>query len=200
MNSLAIRYGSIQVFDDLLPPPLYSDLMQAASRIGWRFGWSTPSNPHSLYWHHEVARGRKSNTEDLSHNVRQHPLPVFAQYMDWLRENVVSGDTRILRFYLNAHTFGTDGWPHTDTDRLDELTTVLYLTETWKPEWCGETVVFDARGDIEAAVVPRTNRLLTFPSDRLHAPRPLAKAFAGLRIVLVIKMGAAGGDSTRFVR
>jgi Rps23 Pro-64 3,4-dihydroxylase Tpa1-like proline 4-hydroxylase len=101
----------------------------------------------------------------------------------------VPADTKILRFYLNAHTFGTDGWPHTDADRPNELTTILYLTQQWRPEWCGETVVFNKNGDIEAAVMPRANRLLAFPSDRLHSPRPLSKSFEELRVVLVVKMG-----------
>ena len=199
-NQSTIQYGPVQVFDDLLPAPLYQALMQAAGRVGWRFGWNTPSNPHSRYWHHEVGHGAKANTADVSERVRQHPLPAFAQYADWLRSHLVSPQTRLLRFYLNAHTYGTDGWPHTDTDRGEELTTVLYLTSPWKPEWCGETVVFNPQGDIEAAVLPRPNRLLSFPSDRLHSPRPLSKAYEGLRVVLVVKLGPPNGLGTSFAR
>ena len=200
MNAPQIEYGPVQVFDNCLPAPLYTELLQAAGRIGWRFGWNTPSNPHSRYWHHEVGFGKKSNTADVSERVRQHPLPVFAQYMDWLRSHLVSPQTQVLRFYLNAHTYGTDGWPHTDTERGEELTTVLYLTPPWQPAWCGETVVFNAQGDIETAVLPRPNRLLSFPSDRLHAPRPLSKAFEGLRVVLVVKLGSPDGLGASFAR
>lgn len=200
MSTPPIRYGLVQVFDDRVPTPLYEALIEAVGRIGWRFGWNTPSNPHSRYWHHEVGHGKKSNTADVSDRVRQHPLPVFAQYMDWLRSDLVSPQTQVLRFYLNAHTYGTDGWPHTDTDRGEELTMVLYLTATWQPAWCGETVVFNAQGDIEAAVLPRPNRLLSFPSDRLHAPRPLSKAFEGLRVVLVVKLGSPDGRGASFAR
>lgn len=191
MSTTPIRYGLVQVFDDKVPAPLYGALIEAVGRIGWRFGWNTPSNPNSRYWHHEVAYGNKNNTLDLSARVREHPLDVFAQYMDWMREHLVPQDTRVLRCYLNAHTYGTDGWPHTDTDRGEEVTTVLYLVPPWQPAFCGETVVFNAQGDIDAAVLPRPNRLLSFPSDRLHSPRPLSKVFEGLRVVLVVKLGAA---------
>ena len=193
-----LAYGPVQVHDDLLPPGLYAALLRASCRIGWQFGWNTPSNPGHRYWHHEVGSGRKENTEDVSQQVRQHPVEAFAVYMDWLRTHLVPPGVRVLRYYLNAHTYGTDGWPHTDTDRGEELTAVLYLTPDWKPEWCGETVVFTPGGDIEAAVLPRPNRLLTFPSDRLHAPRPLSKAFEGLRVVLVLKLGSPTGEGSYF--
>lgn len=183
------RHGEVQVLDDVVPAELYRDLLDASARIGWRFGWNTPSNPTQLYWHHEVAGGRKSNVEDRAAEVLRHPVKAFAAYQDWLRTQFVTSEARILRFYLNAHTYGTDGWPHTDCDRPGEVTTVLYLTPTWQPGWGGETVVFNQAGDISHAVLPRTNRLLAFPSDWLHAPRPLSRAFAGLRVVLVVKMG-----------
>jgi SM-20-related protein len=200
MTGLQIRYGSVQIFDDALPQDLYKELLLAKRRVGWQWGWNTPSNSDSRYWHHEVGRGRKANTEDVSHFVRQHPIAAYARYMDWLRTHLVPADTKVLRFYLNGHTYGTDGWPHTDTDRGEELTGVLYLNAEWKPEWCGETVVFDGNGDIEAAVLPRANRLLVFPSDRVHAPRPLSKAFDGLRVVLVVKMASPSGRGADFTR
>lgn len=186
-----IKYGTVQVFDDIVPQDLYRELLMASRRIPWRFGWNTPSNPNMRYWHHEVGGGGKDNIEDVSQAVERHPAKVFGRYQEWLRTQVVPRDTKVLRFYLNGHTFGTDGWQHTDTDRREELTMVLYLTQKWQLEWCGETVVFNQeRNDIERAVLPRSNRLLVFPSDRLHCPRPLSKVFEGLRVVLVVKMGS----------
>ena len=190
-RKVKIKYGTVQVFDDIVPRELYRQLVVVSRRIPWRFGWNTPSNPNMRYWHHEVGGGGKNNIEDISHNVERHPGKVFAAYQEWLRSAVVPRDTKVLRYYLNGHTFGTDGWPHTDTDRHEELTMVLYLASEWKPEWCGETVVFNQeRNDIDRAVLPAPNRLLVFPSDRLHCPRPLSKVFEGLRIVLVVKMGS----------
>jgi hypothetical protein len=176
------------VGDNLVPSDLYRGLVEASSCIDWNFGWKSLTNPGFRYWHHEVGNGNKENTSDVTHNVRAHPVKAFSLYLDWLRTHVVGQNSKILRFYLNAHTYGTEGSPHTDTVREGELTAVLYLTETWRAEWCGETVLFNAAGDIERAVLPRANRLFVFPSDQLHAPRPLSKSFAGLRIVLVVKV------------
>lgn len=189
MAAISIDYGNVQVFDDALPTDLNTQLVRIAPRLGWQYGWRA-KEPAARYWHFEVARGEKENTQDVSENVRKHPLKVFSHYVDWLRSEAVPEDSRLLRLYLNAHTYGTDGSPHTDTDRADELTLVLFLNNGWQPAFGGETVVFDEKGDIEKAVVPKANRLLSFPSDRLHAPRPLSKLFTGLRMVLVAKFGA----------
>lgn len=189
MHQLTLQPERVHVFDDVLPQALSRELLALAMRIPWRFGWNTPSNPGHRYWHHEVGQGRKSNTSDISNNVRRHPERALTLYLDWLLTRLVPDDARVLRFYLNAHTYGTDGWPHTDADRPGEVTVVTYLNDGWKPEWSGETVVFNDRGDISAAVLPRANRLLVFPSNRVHAPRPLSKAFEGLRVVLVAKFG-----------
>jgi len=188
-----IDYSSPRLFDNLLPHPLYDELVAASQQIGWHFGWRAPGRNDARYWHHEVGFGEKDNVEDVYPRVRQHPVSAFAGFADWLRSTLVPPDTRILRYYLNAHTYGTDGWPHTDTDRPGELTAVLFLNPVWRPEWAGETVIFDGNGNISASVLPRANRLLVFPSDLLHAPRPLARACGALRVVLVIKMAAPAG-------
>lgn len=189
MNQLMLHPGKVHVLDDVLPQGLTRELVALSMRLPWRWGWNTPSNPGHRYWHHEVGQGRKSNTSDVSATVRRHPERALSLYLDWLLTRLLPADARVLRFYLNAHTYGTDGWPHTDADRPGEVTVVTYLNAEWKPEWGGETVVFNEQGDISAAVLPRVNRLLAFPSDRLHAPRPLSKAFEGLRVVLVAKFG-----------
>lgn len=178
----------VNVYDDRVPEEMYVKLLRVSQAVGWRFGWNTPSNPEARYWHHEVGYGNKQNLESVADRVRQHPAKIFSTYMDWLLEQLPP-TSKILRFYLNAHTFGTDGWPHTDTDRRGERTVLLYLNDKWQSAWGGETAIFDARGDVSDAVLPRRNRLLVFPSDALHAPRPLTRAFNGLRVVLVVKIG-----------
>lgn len=176
-----------RIFDQALPQELFLALLNLSQRVGWQYGWTTRESTQHRYWHHEIARGSKDNTVDVTENVKNYPSPLFSVYLDWLRKNLVSPEDKLLRFYLNAHTFGTDGFPHTDTTRSGEASIILYLTPEWKPEWCGETVVFDASGNIVAAAMPKLNRLFSFPSNALHSPRPLAKEFTGLRVVCVAK-------------
>ncbi len=188
MAPFKIKPDAVDIFDDVVPPELYQRLFQVSRRVGWNYGWNTPSNPSARYWHHEIGFGNKQNQECIAQNVRKHPAKVFARYLDWLLDTMPEG-TSTLRFYLNAYTFGTDGWPHTDTDRTSEQTVILYLTEPWNPAWSGDTALFDDKGDVTHSVLPRPNRMFSFPSNLLHAPRPLARAYMGLRVVLVAKFG-----------
>lgn len=185
--------AGVNIYDDCVPDEMYVKLLRASQAVGWRYGWNTPSNPEARYWHHEVGYGNKQNTQSVVGRVREHPAKIFSEYQDWLLGHLPGG-SKILRFYLNAHTFGTDGWPHTDTDRKGERTAILYLNPKWQPAWGGETVIFDANGDVAQAVLPRRNRLMVFSSDTLHAPRPLTRAYTGLRVVLVVKIGFESED------
>lgn len=194
---ISIDYGTAQVFDDAAPADIYAEIADAVGMLTYQWGWRS-TIAQARYWHHELLRGGKPDTEDMTQIVRKHPVAGFARYVDWLKSAVVPPETQLLRYYLNAHTFGADGSPHTDSERNDELTLVHYVNSGWRPEYGGETAVFDAEGEIEKAVLPKPNRLLTFPSDRVHAPRPLSKLFFGLRVVLVTKLRAAEGKG--FVR
>lgn len=197
MAAIKIDETAVQVFDDAVPAELYAELVDTMPRLTWVWGWRAKI-AHARYWHHELSGGSKSNVEDTADFVRQNPVPAFSKYVDWLRSEVVPEDTRLLRLYFNAHTFGTDGSAHTDSDREGEVTLVLFMNQVWRPEYGGETVVYDAAGDIEVSVQSKPNRLVSFASNRVHGPRPLSKLFYGLRVVLVAKLGAAEGKG--FVR
>ena len=177
----------IRVIDNFLPEDLYRRIYLISLKLGWRYGWNTPQDPLSLYWHHEVGFGGKKNTVDVSENVKKHPIKDFSEVQDFFKQTLMTDKGKILRFYLNAHTYGTDGSPHTDIDNDGELTAVLYLTEDWQIGFSGETVIFDDSGEIIKSVLPKKNRALLFPSKILHQPRPLSKKFRGLRVVLVVK-------------
>jgi SM-20-related protein len=172
--------------DDAIPDSINQGLLALAPKLVWTYGWSTLENKSARYWHHEVGFGAKDNTKCVRDNVSRHPARVLHSYVDWLQERVI-GPSALLRYYLNAHTYGVDGAPHTDTDRSGEVTVVTYLTSTWDPRWAGSTCIYDDKGDIKHAVLPRSNRLLIFPSELLHGPEPLSRFFGGLRIVLVAK-------------
>lgn len=186
-------YSEVKVYDGRVPKNIYGNLQRVSQLVGWHYGWNTPSNPEARYWHHEIGYGNKQNRECVAAKVKEHPASIFAVYQSWLLEQFPP-DTRILRFYMNAYTFGTDGWPHTDTDRTGDVTALLYLNPVWQPAWGGETTMFDENGDVTLAVLPANNRLMVFPSDQLHAPRPLSRAFNGLRVVLVVRLGFASSE------
>jgi hypothetical protein len=186
VTGLLARPLQPQIIDNQIPAPIFQRLLEAAPRIPWHFGWTSPSNKAARYWHHEIGYGQKENTVCIRANIDRHPVKTFAHYVDWLRNELV-GSSVLLRYYLNAHTYGVDGSPHTDSDRPGEVTIVTYLTSVWHPVWAGGTVIYGEESAITLSALPRANRLVLFPSDLLHGPEPLSRFFNGLRIVLVAK-------------
>jgi hypothetical protein len=113
----------------------------------------------------------------------------------WTTIKNLIGERSLLRVYINAYTYGTDGYAHRDDiwipknfgpDALSE-TVIVYLNEKWDIDWAGETVIFDDNDEIEKSVLPKYGRVLSFNSNKLHAARPLSRACSSLRSVLVFK-------------
>jgi SM-20-related protein len=95
---------------------------------------------------------------------------------------------RVIRGYLNAHTFGTEGGIHTDTRYPRQYTVIYYANPVWSTDWAGETVFFNHdRSDIVAAVHPKPGRLVFFDGRIPHAARSLTRSCPALRTVVVFK-------------
>ena len=59
---------------------------------------------------------------------------------------------------------------HPDNSSEASLTFLVYLNTFWHPEWGGETLFCDDKGDVELAVACKPNRAVIFPSSVLHKP------------------------------
>ncbi|XP_038073758.1 uncharacterized protein LOC119741890 [Patiria miniata] len=87
----------------------------------------------------------------------------------------------------------------------DEYTMVLYLNPDWRPEFCGETVFFEAMPGSElqrqlyglhggteyqpiASVLPKYGRLAVFQGIIPHSARPPSNLFAGARYTFAVKV------------
>jgi len=162
---------------------------------GLSYGWK--ANHEKAYDQGHWNRKILSNSRTLPFDHEKMP------YIDRHPEvknlwNVVQnliGKRSLLRSYINAYTFGTDGYAHQDDtwisknfgeDALSE-TIIIYLNETWNIDWAGETVIFDQELEIEKSVLPKYGRILVFDSNKLHAARPISRACSDLRSVLVFK-------------
>ena len=97
MEKFNLKKGEVQVLDQALPKELYIALLKTLPKIGWSFGWNTPSNPNQRYWHHEIGYGAKDNVEDVSEKILKHPFKPFHQYIDWVKKNIVNK----YNFYLD---------------------------------------------------------------------------------------------------
>jgi hypothetical protein len=88
---------------------------------------------------------------------------------------------------MNAYTYGTEGYFHTDSARDDDRTAIIYMVDQWDPDWAGETAFLDAQGDLWKSVLPRRNRAIIFPSNIQHVARSVSRKCVALRKTLIFK-------------
>ena len=172
----------IESFDGELDNGLLKRLSQKYKHHSYKYYHKSHSAGFLSHWNHDICLSDASNQKDLSYRLDGDERVIF----EYLKQKF--GMDSLLRCYVNAYTFGTDANPHTDSERGNEQTFIVYLNEHWSLSWSGETVIFnESRTNIEHAFMPRFNRYITFPSNRLHAARPISRECSELRIVLVYK-------------
>ena len=178
----------ILVLDDFLPSPEYDALADLTSNASLTYGSRSNmrTDPHG-HWSCSFVEADRMNLADVAIDLsRDERLAPLERAWGFLRDARLSNDV-LIRCYLNAYTYGTDGYFHVDSQRPDEHTTILYLNDYWEPDWAGETVFLDSRGEILRSVLPKGNRAIIFPSDVQHAGRGVSRKCTALRKTLVFK-------------
>lgn len=179
----------ILVLDEFLPPDVYENLAGLVANESMAYGSRSNSqtDPHGHWSRKFVAAGRHNLADVapvLDANEALEAVNVAWKFLNLTRlKNGV-----LIRCYLNGYTYGTDGYFHTDSNRADEHTAILFMNESWDPDWAGETVFLDERGDIARAVLPRRNRAIIFPARMRHAGRGVSRKCMALRQTLIFKV------------
>lgn len=173
----------ISVFDDLLSPSDLAGLHKALLNVG--------------YTRTEYAR---PETEEYRHWVTELPLselsafPLTAPTMAAVAVHASGRPYQPYRSYVNASLYGDMLYSHADCPPgVGALTALWYICDRWDHEWGGETVFFDSRKDVRAAVSPRPGRLAVFDGEVLHAGRPPNRNCYATRFTMAYKLKRATG-------
>lgn len=154
-------------------------------------------NAHELYGHWEYplvvpgpqARDVAGELDALDDSLE--PLQTA-----WRKtRRLLPRDAVTVNAYINGYTHGNDGHPHLETHDPGahrHHTVLIYCCPRWEPAWGGETVFFDAEGDVSAAALPRPGRVLVFRGDVLHVARAPSRYCPMERRVLVFKSWSGG--------
>ncbi|MGH8083769.1 MAG: hypothetical protein ACREPV_00640 [Lysobacter sp.] len=181
--------GTVDVFEDLIPESLRRNILRLVRRPIWAYGWkSIKEHDRYGFWHAHFAGGdeasRDNCEESLAANVSAAPIHELWKY---LSTTVLQGHVP-LRVYANGHTYGVEGYVHTDSDDTDYFTTIYYAHGVWDQNWAGETVFFsEATNDITHAVMPEPGRVIMFCGATPHVARSVSRECPELRISIVIK-------------
>jgi hypothetical protein len=92
--------------------------------------------------------------------------------------------------YYNSYKFGNEMEIHADKTTQEGLnrTIIIYLTETWLPEWHGETVFYDdQRKNIIKTIVPYPNSAVIADARIFHTAVPISKFCLNNRYILVFQ-------------
>lgn len=174
----------VRVHDGLISFELLEALRVEILSQGFKYGWNSNSDVEFGHWNTFFAGKSKRNRAPVGELLDG----VIKQVAEEIKKLVLPPDSQIIRCYSNAYSFGTEGYPHTDSKIASDMTVVLYLNPQWRPEWAGETVFFDADDEIHTAVLPKFGRIVVFPSAMLHVARSVSRICSELRLVFVLKV------------
>jgi SM-20-related protein len=192
MTTPALAFGDVRIQDEFIPPALHKQLVSFFQEPIWFYGWKSnagnkqaPNSHWNVFFAGNMSKGPATDCEaELMENAFFQPIQALWQL---LKAGPLAGHIPV-RIYANAHTYGTDGYVHTDSEEPNYYSTIAYLHPQWHPNWAGETVFFTQdQSDITRAVFPRPGRIVSFHGAVPHCARPLSRDCAALRVCLVFK-------------
>jgi len=194
--------SSVEVFDDLLSPALASELISAISWMPMYFlnRWKEfKSHELDMHWYYPIAFSDAPYTEDVEPKLDHLDGSLQSITQCWHAIKASHGDrpVRLYECMLSANTFGTEGRVHRDIaeDKVRDShhIALVYCNSQWKPDWAGETLVFDEEGEIVAAVMPKPGRIVKIHGDPTHVGRSVSRICPTDRRVLVFKYWLPSG-------
>jgi hypothetical protein len=173
--------NSIKKIEQVFPEELLKDVSTMIDSVPWKYGWASNKSIEFTHWNHSFAKGGALNTLDISDQL----TGTIQQAWQHIQDNIV-GPQQLLRCYTNSHTFGVEGYPHTDSKRDADKTLVIYMNKHWQRDWGGETTIYHG-DEIAHAELPKYNRGLIFSGSDWHSARAVTRICPAQRITLMFK-------------
>lgn len=168
----------IRVIPKLAPPELHKAVWRSCMQKRWYFGNQSVTEDAGIpFWKMDLD-GDPAVTRLWQHSQAG-------------CEKAAGRSLRVVRQYANGHTYGLGGRPHADDPREGTFTLLYYPMPVWKPDWEGETLFYDARGEVIAGVKPAPNRAVFFDSRIPHSGRAPSRTCGALRVTLAYKLETA---------
>lgn len=176
---------------NVLPEDLYGRLINLVKTAPLYYGAKSNSrtDPYGhLSW--KPFHDKTDNLADIGQLVSEDTLRQVWLSVAGRREvrDFIGGSPRLLRYYVNAYTYGMDGYFHRDSERIGEVTVILFLCEKWFPDWAGECVCMTDDWEGYWFLPPKRNAAVMLPSNMLHCGRAVSRKCPEARTVLVMKM------------
>ena len=171
----------IKSINNFFPDSIIDKIDAEIKETKWQYGWSSNPNIEFSHWNMDFAKTVAENSLDVSNRLPESIKSAWQYIQDTYYPN-----HRLIRCYANGHTYGVEGYPHTDSDKDGEYTIVVYMNIKWKREWGGETLIYD-KNTIIHAEIPQRNMALVFPGNQCHTSRGVTRICPELRITVMFK-------------
>ena len=120
----------------VLTPDLLEQVTQVINQVPWRYGWNSNKSIEFTHWNYSFAKAGALNSIDVSDQLSGAIKSAWDHIQD-----TITGPAALLRCYTNSHTFGVEGYPHTDSRRAEDKTLLIYMNPHWQRDWGGETTL-----------------------------------------------------------
>lgn len=177
--------------DQVFSPEILKTVEQTVAQAPLKYGWASNRKIDFTHWNHDFVHAGAENGLDISDRLPS-TLKIAWEFLQ--REYL--GTQSLLRCYTNAHTFGVEGYPHTDSSRPWDHTLVVYLNREWQRNWGGETMIYDGMTIVHAEL-PQFNHGLIFPGRAWHTARSVSRISPALRRTLMFKFAPKNCDPVR---
>jgi hypothetical protein len=110
----------------------------------------------------------------------------FSQHLFNKIKELTQEDFEIERIYFNGHNACGQGYPHTDSEKEDGRTFLIYCNDKWDLNFGGGTS-FLIDNEVKT-YFPYPNSAVYFNNNILHMADPIGKDFKGVRVTLAFKL------------
>ena len=155
------------------------------NKANWAYGWRSNLDRGYGHWNVDFTKTGKNNPTDVSASLPPVLMPI------WLKVNQMffNGQAKLTRSYANRQTFGTEGYIHTDTERDEDYTCLVYMDPEWDVNWGGETAFYSKdMKEIVKSVIPSYGRAAIFKGNIPHCAKPVSRICPVARTTLMFKV------------
>lgn len=183
----------IQVFDNLLEINVADQIEESIKNSSWNSYWNYGRiTKDSWNWHNPVGNDRRNMGENSTRleNLTPNQRILWESISEKILE-IHPVKHKMERLYMNAHTYGQDGYIHTD----DGSITAIYYPFKWNIAHEGGTSFYnEEKNDCIFYSSNKFNRLVLFDAKIPHRAMPVTRDCNELRCVIVFKTSVDVND------
>ena len=174
----------IQVKDNAIPKDKLRACEMWLEKANWSYGWASNKDMPFGHWNVDISKTGITNPTEIKDRLPKE----FKEVWKSINTEFFKGQAILTRCYANRHTFGTEGYIHTDTERQEDHTVVVYMNSNWDTNWGGETVFYSKdKSEVLKAVIPSYGRVVAFQGNINHKAAALSRVCPTVRTTLMFK-------------